>query len=653
MEAAHPLTRSAPLDYARRADWSVVPAWLLGFGLVAYLGLKGGGYDPLVHDQVGIAVWWVVLAGVVVGALPRRQPGVVAWAALGLFAAFTIWTALSLGWSESAEKTSADLARVAAYLGVLLLALLARGPDHARRLLSAMGAGIALVALVGLLSRLHPAWFPEAADTARILEAHDRLAFPLNYWNGLAALVAIGLPILLQLASGLRPVALRALTAAALPALLLTVYFTISRGGIGASFLAVLVYLAFASDRLPKMLTTLVAGSGGAILIAAASQRDALQEGLLNAAARQQGDEILWMTIVVCAGVGLVQAGISLVLAHDLRPRWTRVSRGGALACTAVGAVALVVALAAVDAPGRASDAWEDFKQPNSGPGEGHQRLDSVAGESRYQFWTAAVEQEETEPLTGTGSGTFEYWWAREGTTGETVDDAHSLYMQTLGELGIVGAMLLGAFLLAVLATGVAGAVRAGPEARSWLAAALAGCVAFCVTAGFDWMWQLPVLPVALILLASLLLTAGDGERAGRAGARGLPPPLRIVPVAVALAAIVVIAIPLASSTLVRQSQADAREGDLSAALAAARSAENAQPDAASPRIQEALLLEAAGELPAATAAARAAVAREETNWRNWLVLARLEAKQGHAEAAVRAFAQAKSLNPRSPIFEP
>lgn len=651
MEAAQPLTRSAPLDYARRVDWSALPAWLLGFGLIVYLGLKGGGYDPLVHDQVGIAVWWIVLAGVAVGALPRRPLTPLAWSALGLLAAFAVWTTLSLGWTESAEQTFADLARVATYVGVLLLALLARGPGALRQTIAAMGAGIAVVAVVGLLSRLHPAWFPEAVDTGRILESEDRLAYPLNYWNGLAALIAIGLPLLLQLAADLKSVALRALAAAAVPALLLTVYFTISRGGIGATAIAVAVYLVFASDRLPKLLTTLVAGAGGAILIAAASQRDALQEGFLNAAARSQGDEMLWMTIVVCAGVGLVQAGISLALVHDLRPRWTRVSRQRSLAFAALGLVALLVGLAAIDAPGRVSNGWDDFKQPNSGPGEGHERLGSVAGESRYQFWSATVRQEETRPLGGTGSGTFEFWWSRDGTSGETVQDAHSLYMQTLGELGIVGVTLLGAFLLTIVIGGGAAAVRAGPGARGWLAAALAGCVAFCVTATFDWMWQIPVIPIAVFLLASLLLTASGGERGG--GASGFPPPLRIATAVVAVAAVVAIAIPLSSSSLLRQSQAEAREGDLPAALAAARSAQNAQPDAASPRVQEALLLEAIGNLPAATAAARAATEREETNWRNWLVLSRLQAKQGHADAAVRAYLEAKSLNPRSPLFTP
>jgi tetratricopeptide (TPR) repeat protein len=209
---------------------------------------------------------------------------------------------------------------------------------------------------------------------------------------------------------------------------------------------------------------------------------------------------------------------------------------------------------------------------------------------------------------------------------------------------------LLGAFLLTILLGGGALAVRAGPEARPWLAAALAGCVAFCVTAGFDWMWQIPVLPVALLLLASVLLTAGDGGGGGGGG--GVALPLRIGVAAGAVAALVAIAIPLSSASLVRQSQSDARAGDLAAALTAARSAQNAQPDAASPRIQEALLLEAAGDLPTASAAARAATERERTNWRNWLVLSRLEAKQGHAKAAVHAYLEAKSLNPRSPLFE-
>jgi tetratricopeptide (TPR) repeat protein len=109
--------------------------------------------------------------------------------------------------------------------------------------------------------------------------------------------------------------------------------------------------------------------------------------------------------------------------------------------------------------------------------------------------------------------------------------------------------------------------------------------------------------------------------------------------------------VPLSSSVLVRQSQADARAGDLTAALQKARSAQNAQPGAASPRLQEALLLEAGGDLDGAALAAQAAIDRERTNWRGWFVQSRIEAERGRPRAALRAYRKASSLNPRSPIF--
>jgi hypothetical protein len=650
MEAASTQPRTAPLERARRVDWGAVSVWLLGFGLVVYLGLKGGGYDPLVHDQVGIAVWWVLLATVAVGALPRRRLGTLAWCALGLLAAFVAWTALSLTWTESVERTSADLARVATYLGVFALALLVRGPKSVRRMVAAVGAGIAVVTIVALLSRLHPTWFPAADQTAKFLSSgRERLSYPLNYWNALAALIAIGLPMMLQVATSAKHTTLRALAAAGLPAMMLTAFFTLSRGGIAAAFVALAVFLAFTSDRLPKLLTLLVAGAGGAILIGGAIQRDALRHGLLDATAHHQGNEMLATTIVVCLVVGLVQAGISLALARDMRPRWTFVSRRQSLIAALAGVLVVLFAAAALNAPGHVSRAWDHFKQPRSETGKGTERLGSASGENRYQLWSAAVKEARSQPLTGTGSGTFRYWWARNGDVSETVVDTHSLYLQTLGELGIVGLALLGAFLLTILIGGGRATLRAAPREQPQLAAALAGCVAFCVTATFDWMWQIPVLPVALLLLSSVLVTAGG--RGGSSGASRFRLPMRAAFALAALAVIVAIAIPLASTALVRQSQGDARAGNLTAALSAARSAQNAQPDAATPRLQEALLLEARGGLSLAAEAARGATERESTNWRTWLVLSRIQAERGQVDAAVRSYRKARSLNPRSSLF--
>jgi hypothetical protein len=631
------------------SDWSFVWPWLLGFGLTAYLGLSGGGFDPLLSGQVGIAIWWIGLLTVLVGALPRARLGKVPLCALGLLTMFVLWTALSLRWTESSEKTAADLAQVATYLGVFALALFSRGKGSGRHLVNAVAAGIVLIAIVALLSRLHPAWFPEASQTGRFLATgRERLSFPLDYWNGLAALIAIGLPLVLQIAAGARSVAARALAAAALPAMALALFFTLSRGGIAAAAIALALYMALSFDRIPRFLTLAVSGLGAGLLIGLATRRHDLVHGISSASAHSQGNEMLWVTIVVCAVVGLLQAAIAL--APGRRPGWTVVSRRQSLIATGATLTVVLVALLAIGAPGRISNAWSDFKQPSGQSTAGTSRLGSVSGENRYQLWSSAVREFDSDPLTGTGSNTFQLWWTRDADVSAPILDTHSLYLQTLGELGIVGLALLAAFALLTLWFGTARVLRAAGARRAQLAATLAATTVLWTTSVFDWTWKLPIIPIAALLLIAVAI-AGDKEEAE--GSAGLGVPLRAGAVAVALAALVAIAVPLASTSLIRQSQADARDGDTTAALSDALSAQNVQPGAATPRVQAALLLEGQGEYAAAASAAAAATEREPTNWRTWLLLSRIEAKQGRVDAAISDYRKARSLNPLSPVFGP
>jgi hypothetical protein len=648
MESTRRLPLTDPLELLRRVDLDGLAVWLLGFGLVVYLGLNGGGYDPVVRNQAGIAIWWIVLLGIAIGALPVRKPGAAALCSLALLTAYVAWTALSTSWSDSSERTVADLGRVATYLGVFALALSVRGSKGARRLVSAVGAGIVVVAAVALLSRLHPSWFSDADQTADALGGtSSRLSYPLNYWNGLAILVAIGIPLVLHMATSARTIVVRALAAGALPAMALTILFTFSRGGTGAAIFGLLIFLALANDRLPKLATTLAATAGSAILIAAALQRDALENGLLNGAARDQGNEMLAMTLVVCVGVALIQVAISLADRYGRRPAWSRVSRTQAGWLTGGLAMLGVVVAIAVGVPGKMSNAWHDFKSP-AATDRGVTRLESFRGNGRYQLWSSAVDENRTDPLKGGGSGTFEYWWAENGTQPVFVRDGHSLYVETLGELGVVGFVLLISFLIGSFSIGLSKWAKAAQRRRTQLAAALAGSAAFCLAAGFDWVWELAVVPVAFLLLVSVLVTAGN--RPWEDGFR-LPVVARVVTAVVAIAAMAAIAVPLASSISIDQSQARARSDDLSGALSAARTAQNVQPYAATPRLQEALVLERRGELGPAAAAARAATRREPTNWRTWVILSRIEAERGRAPAAVAAYREARSLNPRSPLF--
>jgi hypothetical protein len=635
-------------ERAPRFDWTALWPWMLGFVVLLYLGLEGGGFDPLVHDQLGIVAWWVLLLTVSVAALPRLRLNPYAWLAVGLLLGFALWTALSLSWTESTEKTAADLARVATYLGVFVLALFPGGGRNRERTVAAAASAVAVIGIVGLLSRLHPAWFPSAGQTAQFLTSgEERLSYPLDYWNGLAALIAIGLPLLLQLATDAKTAWARGLAAAAIPALILAIYFTLSRGGIAAAVVALAVYLAVAENRVPRMVGLTLALPGGGLLILLASGRDALVHGHTGSTAHAQGDEMIFITLGVCLAIGLAQALWTAGLARKEQPPRPRVSPRAAWTATTVAALVAIVALLAVDAPGHVSNAWNDFKRPSDKAAMGTERLSSFAGESRYQFWSSAVREAKHDPLTGTGSGTFQLWWTRDGDTGEPVIDTHNLYLQVAGELGLVGLALLLAFAALNLFGGLATAVRAPGDERSLLAAALAGTSVLWTTSLFDWTWKLPVIPIATLLLLAVLFGSGRDQQERER----LPLPIRIGTVILSLLALVAIAIPLTSATFLRRSQDEARSGDTSAALSAARTAQNAMPGAAGPWLQEGLLLEGEGQVDGAATATRKAAEKEPNEWRNWLVLSRIEAERGRDTAAIAAYKQARSLNPHNPIF--
>jgi hypothetical protein len=628
---------------------------VLPFALVVYLALDGGGYDSLVYSQVGIAAWWLLVLGALVGVLPFARPRPAAWLGLGLLTAFCVWTALGIAWSESAERSVAEVGRVAAYLGVFALALAVQGPDGIRRTVKAVAAAIALVGALALLSRLHPAWFPTDETASALGLTPERLNYPLNYWNGLAALMAIGIPLVLAVAANARTLVARALAAAAVPVLALTAFYTLSRGGIVAAGVGVTTLLVIYPRRLALMPTLLSVGGGTAILIAGAVQRGALADGLDSAAARSQGDEMLAMTLVVCAGVALVQVAIGLAARHGLGPR-PSVSRRTTLAVLGTAAAVALVAGLASGMPGKLSDRWEEFKHTGS-PGQGVERLESTRGHLRYQVWDSAVDASAGDPITGIGPGNFEYWWARHKSVGTFARDAHSLYVETLGELGIVGLALILALVGSVLVVGSRRAFRGREDGRPMLAGATAACFAFAVAGAVDWVWELAVLPVAFLLLSAAILGGGRLARDGIPGAApvgrtgALPIPLRLGLVPVAAACLLAIAIPMAGTAFVRDSQEHADAGELGAALDDARRARDIEPFAARPRLQEALVLEASRDVDGAAAAARDAIRAERSNWRNWFVLARIEAERGRKRRAVEAYREAASLNPRSPLF--
>lgn len=626
-------------------------AWVLGFAPVLYLALRGGGYDLVVRSEVGLAAWWIVLLGVATGVLPLQRIGSLAWLSISLLGAFAVWTGVAAGWSESAELTIAELGRLVSYLGFLVLGMCVVRRDTVRQLVSGVAVAFGVVSVLAVLSRLEPSWFPNNQVAAFFPGSQARLSYPLNYANGTGELLAIGIPLLLMIATAGRTLAGRALGAAALPVAVLGVVLTASRGGVLTAIVAVFAFYALAPDRLPKLVTGFVAAAGSAIMVAALLDRDAVRNGLSTPAAVSQRHQLTVLLIVVCIGVAAVQIGIELLARRIVRPRALTVSRRRTAWLT-VGVIVAAVAVAiAAGAPHELAHQWRVFKETDvTGvvSGNVYSRLGTAAGSHRYQYWVAAVHAFDSKPLIGIGPGTFQFYWAQHGSIYEFIRNAHSLYLETLAETGVLGGALVIAFLLLLLVSGVARALQARAPARAVLAAATAGLIAFCTAAAFDWVWQLAAIALVALLLGVAIL-ASEPDPVVHPAVRERRWPTRIGLAALALLATVAIGIPFGTTAALRSSQGDVSDGNLSAALSAAATAQRLEPYAASPRLQRALILERSGDLRDARAAIAQATARESTDWSIWLVRARIDAESGHEAAAAGDYRRAHELNPLSP----
>jgi Tfp pilus assembly protein PilF len=122
--------------------------------------------------------------------------------------------------------------------------------------------------------------------------------------------------------------------------------------------------------------------------------------------------------------------------------------------------------------------------------------------------------------------------------------------------------------------------------------------------------------------------------------------------VAVAVAAIMCVTVPMLAQERLEQSQANAERGEVAAALDSAEDARSLEPWASSPYLQLALVEEQAGQLRRANRHVQQALARDSRDWSTWLVAARIQTKAGSIRAGRRSLRRAEALNPKSQLFE-
>ena len=432
---------------------------LLIAALAAGAVAQGGYYLP------GRAlVTALVAVGVIIALRAHHWSRADAWPVPAACAALGMWALVRGSVAGAGEAAIAALATLACVCAAVIV-LRRTSPAARERCAEAL---IIIGVIVGVTAWIGVAWrVPRFA----VLVEHKlwRGASTLTYPNAAAAfLVPLALLAIALLVA--RP---RSLVRAAAGYLLLVgVGATLSRAGIIALLagLAILVVLAGVRATLRRAVPLLL---GAALAVAALAP---------SFPATSQPRPLL--ALAGLAGGGAVAIGLL-----RLGPR-TRVMVLVALAAlivaapwTPLGGEHLRLALA-----GRVS-------------------LDSY-GRSRAARSAVALIAE--HPLAGTGVGQARFVWSRPDGNVSIALYAHNEYLQTLVDLGAIGAVLLLGLIASIVVT-----IRRGrryPQRPGIWAGAVAALVALAVHSGFDFLWHIAVLPLAAGLLIGLAAPATSEE---------------------------------------------------------------------------------------------------------------------------------------------
>jgi hypothetical protein len=561
--------------------------------------------------------------------------------AAGALALLAMWTLASSEWSGAPGRAILEFDRVLLYLLAVVVAALAlpRPRDHVVAI-RGFAAAIAIACAAGLTTRL----LPDVWSVQSNIQA-DRLGYPVTYWNTLGLMATLCLVACLHLSSWDRSRWVRVLAAAFLPVAAATLYFTFSRGAIVLAAVGVVGYLTLARPRGAVAALLSVTGPTIAVLLACYSADVLNTERAASAAGQAEGHEV---AVVVGAAILVAAALRWLLLRLDRRLDAVRLAPPARRRLAVVTALVVVVGVLGVAggaaASGWAGDQLDRFSSDEvvSNQGDRRGRLASLGNNGRLEHWKVSLESFQAEPLHGTGAGTYPLEWMRLRPYAFNVVDGHSLYSEVLGELGIVGLALV----LALLATLMVGAARRmRGEDRATGAVILVVIALWAMQAGIDWMWEMPVVTLPVLMLGAMTL----GHRARVADAVAAPG--RLPRILVGLGVLILVSTP--ALVAISQNRLDAavaayRSGDCEAAVDHALDANEPMPVRPEPLIILGYCDARLGKPGLAVDAFQAAIRRDPQNWQAHYGLAIVQAVAGQDPRP--AARDARLLNPLSDL---
>ena len=614
----------------------------------ALLQSQEGGYELPEWGAAALACVGLLAVAALAGLLSRPR-NLAVTRSLWLFGSYTAWGFLSIAWAEVKGDAWDGANRTLLYLLVYaLVVLLPWRADTAVVLLAAIGvvtAGLGLGTLAAAALAVDPGPYFIAG----------RFSAPMGYQNGNCALFLMGFFAALPLAARRELPALgRGVLLGSAGALLELAVLTQSR----ASLVAAPVALAVLFLAVPNRLRTFAALIPVALAVAVSA--DVLLD-VFPAVRAETGDPgaldsaavAVMATATVLFAVGTLAAVVDR--RAEIPSHVNRVAAAAALVATA-GLVILAAVAAATrfDHPVRSvENAWSSFKAIEK-PGESRDidssyYLGSGLGGNRYDLWRVALLQFREHPIVGAGSENFAVDYLRERRTFEETLHPHSLALRSLGQTGLVGALLLLGALAAAVAAGIAAVRRRGLSAVG-AATALTVFAYWFVHGLVDWFWELPGLGVLAFVALGLAASLAPGPD------RPAQPRLRPAVVTGVTAAALVVAVATLMPAWLAAKETEAAGVRWRAApeeaFARLGRAHRLNPLSEKPDLFAAVIAGKLGDPVRMRRHLAQAIDRKPTSWYGHFELGLLEAVSGNRAAALEALAVARTLNPLEPAID-
>jgi tetratricopeptide (TPR) repeat protein len=258
-----------------------------------------------------------------------------------------------------------------------------------------------------------------------------------------------------------------------------------------------------------------------------------------------------------------------------------------------------------------------------------------------------AAGQFADNPIRGVGAGNFDSTYFLERRTSENIRQPHSLELQTLGELGFVGGLLLAAFLVAI-ALGFARRAReasSDPRARGLAVAAGGTLVVWLVHTSVDWLHLIPGLTGIALCSAAVLVGPWARSRATRAGRAG------VAIVAVCGLVVLVGAVLVGRAALADRYLNEGRDAlaiEPAEAIAKAKDSQRLNDEGLQAYYLESAAWARLGDYLRARAALTEATRREPHDSITWALLGDLATRRGADTQALADYRRALALNPRN-----